>query len=941
MNPPCRTCRSRVPNAGASPARRRPSNPFRAFLPALLLLLVASAVSAAVPPVPSQPSIACDVVVNDECYVGGPFAISATSSGADHYKICRSRDTTGWGGCYTAVTTYTGSTYTVSGSHLPSDGFRRAYYFKACDAADNCTVYADNQEAYARMDSTPPTVPGPSAVDCAYSSGGDCWVTGTFALSAPPSTDTGSSQSTVLYDFCRSDDSTGGAVSCQKVMPLTIFAPILGPNYDVPPSHLPSPGYRRVYWVRGRDLVGNVSAWNTPISVRVDAADPTVSADAEARVSAADVVGGAGASSGLAAVRYRWNTPVNAACTDGTATSNGAVLPIPSGRDNILYLCARDRTGRLAQWSGGPYDGMTGCPRSKSVEPISCSASSVGTGSPAVAVRDMPERAVFEVHEALAEIFASYSLETVSPADLRAEVEANGRMVLTVGGSVRELELVPADIRAPGYRRTRTTPRGEEELPAGPVSTFRGRVAGEPDSAVRMLITPELVMGYVELGGERYFVDPAYKFLPGGGVDRLVVYRDADLPGEGGITCAAEETSERARDLLSADLLPGPSSGGGFMAERVSGNAYVVELATDADAEYYALHGSSTNSHILGVINMVNGLYEDAGVTLQVTYQNVFTNASTDPYDSCALYGQWCEVWEEWEMNRTGVHRDQAHLFSAKELYWTGTRMRGAAGFVGSVCVPGRSYSLSTNYREPALVAHEIGHALGAEHLQISIGEAAASTYCPEEDCGQDSCGATYPPQGKVMCGAIQSSVDGLHPESVTDIDLYAAASSCIDVQPPQPYYQSERPWQQNADGVQGTDVAWNYAMGYHFTPQVAAQVTGLGGLFNGTKRVRLFDASTGALLAEADVTSANDWAFAAISPVSVQAGRTYTVAVYLAGSGASYRDNIVNFPRTHGSVRIEGSTYIDTSADPDARPTNVFPRRMYGQADVEIVPTP
>ena len=59
----------------------------------------------------------------------------------------------------------------------------------------------------------------------------------------------------------------------------------------------------------------------------------------------------ASANSGLATVRYSWNTALDAACTAGSATSSGTTLTAPAG-DNLLYLCARDNSGRVTQWNG-------------------------------------------------------------------------------------------------------------------------------------------------------------------------------------------------------------------------------------------------------------------------------------------------------------------------------------------------------------------------------------------------------------------------------------------------------------------------------------------------------------------------------------------------------------------------------------------------------------
>ena len=150
-----------------------------------------------------------------------------------------------------------------------------------------------------------------------------------------------------------------------------------------------------------------------------------------------------------------------------------------------------------------------------------------------------------------------------------------------------------------------------------------------------------------------------------------------------------------------------------------------------------------------------------------------------------------------------------------------------------------------------------------------------------------------------------------------------------------------QTPWQTNAYGTLKTGLSKNDALGYHFTPQVPGQITQLGGFFNGTKIVKLFDKATGTLLASASVSAANTWSYSPIPPVPVSAGATYTVAVYLAGSGGSKRvDLSPPFPRTFGDVRIEGMTSIDTSTNPDARPINTETQKMLGQADVVFVPS-
>ena len=151
---------------------------------------------------------------------------------------------------------------------------------------------------------------------------------------------------------------------------------------------------------------------------------------------------------------------------------------------------------------------------------------------------------------------------------------------------------------------------------------------------------------------------------------------------------------------------------------------------------------------------------------------------------------------------------------------------------------------------------------------------------------------------------------------------------------------QPQYTWKDNAAGTLYTDINWNYAMGYHFTPLINGTIDQIGGFFNGTKVVKLFNKNTGVLLGQTTVTANNSWNYGFISPVSVQAGVQYTVVAYLAGSGATVRQLGANFfPIAFGSIRIDGSTYISTSSNPNAIPTISNPHWMWGQADIRFTP--
>ena len=130
------------------------------------------------------------------------------------------------------------------------------------------------------------------------------------------------------------------------------------------------------------------------------------------------------------------------------------------------------------------------------------------------------------------------------------------------------------------------------------------------------------------------------------------------------------------------------------------------------------------------------------------------------------------------------------------------------------------------------------------------------------------------------------------------------------------------------------TDMAWDNTLGYRFVPQKHGMITRLGGLFNGTKTVSLWKTDTKELIAEAEISAANDWQYVRIDPVCVKAGTSYTVGAYMEGSGAAYAAP-ASFPQFRQDITIFKSCY----AHGDSMPENDAQGRMVGLVDVGFEP--
>jgi predicted Zn-dependent protease len=142
----------------------------------------------------------------------------------------------------------------------------------------------------------------------------------------------------------------------------------------------------------------------------------------------------------------------------------------------------------------------------------------------------------------------------------------------------------------------------------------------------------------------------------------------------------------------------------------------VFELAVDADFEFYSTHGGGTLAEIESTLNIVDGIFQtDLNLTLQLVSSHIW-DAEPDPYTSTSSGTLLQEFRNHWNANFAGVTRDAAHLFTGKDL--DGATV--GIAYVGVVCSTNVAYSLSQDLASdalmPLLVAHEVGHNLGANH---------------------------------------------------------------------------------------------------------------------------------------------------------------------------------------------------------------------------------
>lgn len=278
-----------------------------------------------------------------------------------------------------------------------------------------------------------------------------------------------------------------------------------------------------------------------------------------------------------------------------------------------------------------------------------------------------------------------------------------------IHGQTYTLEVIPRSMRTPDFRVVEVDDRVETVVAPGLVETFRGTVVEERGSVVAGgLLQDGLWAQIVWADGTMTWVEPLFGRVPGAAPEDHVVYAgDAVIPaGDCGV--------------LASTLTPAQP----FGAAACGGDFCLVDVACDADFQFYSAHASSTSftrNRIELILNIVSLQYErDIQVSFRIGTILVRTS-EPDPFTSFDPATLLDQFQNEWQANQAGTTRDLAHLFTGRDM--TGSVI-GYAN-IGVVCTS-NAYGLSqsdytTNFASATdLTAHEIGHNWDGTHCTCS-----------------------------------------------------------------------------------------------------------------------------------------------------------------------------------------------------------------------------
>ena len=293
---------------------------------------------------------------------------------------------------------------------------------------------------------------------------------------------------------------------------------------------------------------------------------------------------------------------------------------------------------------------------------------------------------------------------------------------LRVGGErVFPLLIEPSEVTRKPYVLQLATPEGTQSEMRRRNVAFRGKVSGEPNSHVRLTIDENFLYGYVEIGEDRWFVEPV-RFFTGESEDLFVWYHVENVVEVFGENmCASMELEENQRNLIPNMWLRNRDAD--EPVSRAMGNCYELDIAIASDWLMYDKYNQSTTeveNRNIGVLNNVQGNYEgefNDDIIFNIATQYISTCNTCDPWTGSNEAGALLSSFRSW-----GNSGNFGVTFGVASL-WTARNFNGGTlgvAYIGGVCNNSR-YNVNEDFTSNAqllrvLQAHELGHNFNALH---------------------------------------------------------------------------------------------------------------------------------------------------------------------------------------------------------------------------------
>jgi hypothetical protein len=261
---------------------------------------------------------------------------------------------------------------------------------------------------------------------------------------------------------------------------------------------------------------------------------------------------------------------------------------------------------------------------------------------------------------------------------------------------------------------------------------WRGQLPGLPGSWFQLLQDNEELSGIIADGTDTYFIEPRRRVTdllleaPADYAPTNVIFRLADtLVPQGLMACSTIDAASTADGLVDgqtafAKLNAELQTASGITLHSDSPRLLVGVVADESFLNEYA--GQAENEIAL-IFNTVQGIYaNEFGIELDVDTVFSVTPEVTSPFSATDVAGKLLTELADWR-NHNQRHLGHTHLLTRKNLVnASGDRLAGISYLAepggSGICNPitGASLSRDISGLTALIVAHELGHNMGAPH---------------------------------------------------------------------------------------------------------------------------------------------------------------------------------------------------------------------------------
>ena len=294
------------------------------------------------------------------------------------------------------------------------------------------------------------------------------------------------------------------------------------------------------------------------------------------------------------------------------------------------------------------------------------------------------------------------------------------------------------------------------------IGIYRGRMSGNPDSWVRIVVLEGAPTGLVWDGEQLFAIEaPRDSALQ---INSPVIYRLADVFIEpGSMSCGAEVLS--GNGAATYQKLIGEL---GTSISRAPGATDEINLGAIGDFEFTSARGGDANAAaaITARLNNVDGIFsQQLGVQINIQEMETFS-AAADPFTDTGDAGT---LLDELATYRQGTPAQNSqgltHLYTGRDLDTSTVGIAYSGALCSSFFGVGLSEGNGSVIFDSLISAHEIGHNFGAPH------DGQPGSACESE------------PQTFLMAPLLNGS-DQFSACSITQMQDDIAAAPCINPLP-------------------------------------------------------------------------------------------------------------------------------------------------------------